>query len=151
MRDPIPVRNDYRRGYWLNIEYPPGPRRLELIQSTKGLRTGEVMTLYPRSKIAIACHEGMAGQASTLPLPSYFAPRAFVLSQKNICAYKPPAHHSLPPPGAFLISSPVTPVRYWNQNPIHSATSDSPCADSVLAASAILQSLVDEGALERSP
>ena len=150
-REPIPVINDYRGGYWLNIQYPHGPRLPEPIQSTKGLKTGEVMTLYPWSKIAIACHEGMPGQASTLPLPSYFALRAFVLSLKNICAYKPPPHHALPPPGAFLTSSPVTPIRYWNQNPTHSATSDSPCADPVLAASAILQALVDAGALERSP
>ena len=150
-RDPIPVINDYRGGYWLNLEYPPWPRRLELIQSTKGLRSGEVRTLYPRSKIAIACHEGMPGQASTLPLPSYFALRAFLLSLKNLCAFKPLPHHPLPPPGPFLTSSPVTPVRYWNQNPIDSATSGSPCADPVLAASAILQALVDAGALERSP
>ena len=150
-RDPIPVINDYRGGYWLNIEYPPGPRRLELIQSTKGLRTGEVRTLYPRSKIAIACHEGMPGQASTLPLPSYFALRAFLLSLKNICAYKPPPLDALAPPSGSLTPSPFTPVHYWNQYPTHSATSDSPCTNPVLAASAILQALVDAGPLGRSP
>ena len=150
-RDPIPVINDYRGGYWLNLEYPPWPRRLELIQSTKGLRSGEVRTLYPRSKIAIACHEGMPGQASTLPLPSYFALRAFLLSLKNICAYKPPPLDALAPPSGSLTPSPFTPVHYWNQYPTHSATSDSPCTDPVLAASAILQALVDAGPLGRSP
>ena len=143
IRDPIPVINDYRGGYWLSIEYPPGPCRLELIQSTKGLRTGEVMTLYPRSKIAIACHEGMPGQASTLPLPSYFALRAFVLSLKNIVAYNLPSL-AFPQLGAPLTPSSVTPVDFGNQYPTHPATSDSPCADPVLAASAIFQALVVE-------
>ena len=83
-RDPIPVINDYRGGYWLNIQYPHGRRLPGAIQSTKGFRAGEVRTLYRWSRIGIACHEGISSPASTLPLPSYFALRTFVLSLKNI-------------------------------------------------------------------
>ena len=91
----------------------------------------------------------MAGQASTLPLPSYFALRAFVLSLKNIIAYKPPQLDLLLS-DAPLTPCPVTPVDYWNQYPTHSSVSDSLCADPELAASAILRALAIEGALEGS-
>ena len=149
--DPIPVINDYTGGYWLVIGYE-GVCYSEYIQSTKGLSTGEVRILYPWSRITIECHEAMPGHASTLPLPAYFALRAFVFSLKNTLADKPLPRDELSPLGASLTTpSPVTPVNYWNQYPIHSPTSDSPCTDPVLAASAILQALVDVGALERSP
>ena len=148
--DPIPVINDYTGGYWLDIGYP-GVRYAEYIQSTKGLSTGKVRILYPWSRITIASHEAMPGHASALPLPSYFALRAFVLSLKHSIADNLLPLDALPPLGASLTPSPLTPVNYWNQYPIHSPTSDSPCADPVLAASAILQALVDIGALESSP
>ena len=148
--DPIPVINDHTGSYWLIIGYP-GLRYSEFIQSIKGLSTGKVRILYPWSKIAIACHEGMPGHASTLPLPSYFALRAFVLSLKHSIADNLLPLDALPPLSASLSPSLVTPVNYWDQYPIHSPTSDSPCADPVLAASAILQALVDIGALESSP
>ena len=92
----------------------------------------------------------MPGHASTLPLPSYFALRAFVVSLKNIIAEEPLPHDALLLPSASLTPSPFTPINYWNQHPIHSPTSDSPCVDPALAASAVLQALVDEGALEQS-
>ena len=149
MRDPIPVINDYTGRYWLIIGYP-GLHYSEYIQSTKGVSTGKVRVLYPWSKITIARRKAMPAHASTLPLPSYFALRAFVLSLKNIIADKPLPPDALSSPGASLTPSPVTPVNYWNQYPIDSATSHSPCVDPVLAASAILQALVDVGALERS-
>ena len=149
-RDPIPVINDYTGGYWLIIGYS-GLCYSEYIQSTKGVGTGKVRVLYPWSKIRIACRKAMPGHASALPLPSYFALRAFVLSLKNIIADKPLPGDAISSPGASLIRSPVTPVNYWTQYPIHSTTSDSPCVGPVLEASAILQALVDVGALERSP
>ena len=148
--DPIPVINDYTGGYWLDIAYE-GLCYTEYIQSTKGLSTGEVRILYPWSRITIACHEAVPGHASTLPLPSYFALRAFVLSLKNIVAEEPLPYHELASLGASLTPGPVTPVDYWNQYPTHSPTFDTHCADPVLAASAVLQALADEGALEQSP
>ena len=145
----IPVINDYTGDYWLYIGYPLGVCLPEYIQSTKGLSAGEVRTLYPWSRIAIASHEPMAGHAPILPLPSYFALRDFVLSLKNIIAYKPPQIDLLLS-DASLTPGPVTPVDYWNQYPTHSSISDSLCADPVLAASAILRALVIEGTLEGS-
>ncbi|PUU82617.1 hypothetical protein B9Z19DRAFT_1061644 [Tuber borchii] len=150
-RDPIPVINNYRGGYWLNLGYPQGLRLSEHIQSIKGLNAGEVRTLYPRSRIAIECHKAMPNQPPTLPLPSYFALRVFVLTLKNLCAYQLPRHHALAPPGAFLTPGPITPSHYWNEYPTYSPTLDSTSADPILAASAILQALADAGALERSP
>ena len=147
--EPIPVINDYTGTYWLDIGYE-GLCYLDYIQSTKGLSTGEVRVLYPWSRITIACNEAMPGHASPLPLPSYFALRAFVLSLKNTIAEEPLPYDALPPTSGSLTPSPVTPADYWNQYPVHSPTSNSPCADPVLAASAILQGLVDEGALEQS-
>ena len=142
-RDPIPVINDYTGGYWLVIGYP-GLCYSEYIQSTKGLSTGKVRVLYPWSKITIACHEAIPGHASTLPLPSYFSLRAFVLSLKNSIAYNLPSLGAFPLFGASLTPGPVTPVDSENQYPTHPATTDSPCADPVLAASAIFQALVVE-------
>ena len=149
MRDPIPVINDYTGGYWLNIGYPLGVCLPGYIQSTKNLSTGEVRTLYPWSRIAIACHEAMPGQAPTLPLPSYFALRAFLLSLKNVIGYKPLQLDMLLS-DTSLTPGPVTPVDYWNQYPTHSPITNGLCADPVLAASAILRALVIEGALEGS-
>ena len=148
--DPIPVINDYTGGYWLDIRCDGLPYS-EYIQSTKGLSTGEVRILYPWSRITIACHEAMPGHASTLPLPSYFALRAFVLSLKNFIAEEPLPYDAFAPTSGSLTPSFFTPVEYWNQYPIHSPTSGTHWADPVLAASAILQALVVEGALERSP
>ena len=145
-RDPIPVINGCTGDYWLDIDYQ-GLSFSECIQSTKGLSTGAVRTLYPWSRIAIACNEAMPGHASTLPLPSYFALRAFVLSLKIICADRPPLFDELSLSGTSSTASPAIPVDFENQYQTHSATSDSPCADPVLAASAILQTLVDAGAL----
>ena len=82
-------------------------------------------------------------QAPTLPLPSYFALRALVLSLKNIIAYNL-SSRAFPLFGASLTPSPVPPVDFRNQYPTHPATTDSPCADPVLAASAIFQALVVE-------
>ena len=98
-------------GYWLDIAYE-GLRYTEYIQSTKGLSTGEVRILYPWSRVTIACHEAMPGHASTLPLPSYFALRAFVLPLKNIIAEEPLPYDALIPPSASLTPSPFTPVEY---------------------------------------
>ena len=148
-RDPIPVINDYRGGYWLVIGYQ-GVCSADFIQSTEGFSPGEVGKLYPWSRIAIACHEGMPGHALTLPLPSYFALRVFILSLKKTIAYKPPQPDEFSLSDASLTPSPATPVDFGNQYPTDPATSDNPCADPVLEASAILQDLVDEGALERS-
>ena len=147
--DPIPVINDYAGGYWLEIGYPLGMCLPEYIQSTKSLGAGEVRTLYSGSRMDIACHEAMPGQATTLPLPSYFALRAFVLSLKNTIAYKPPELDVLLS-GTSLTPGPVTPVDYWNQYPTHSPILQGLCGDPVLAASAILRALVIEGALEGS-
>ena len=149
MRDPIPVINDYTGGYWLNISYPLGVCLPEYIQSTKGFSTGEVRTMYPWSRIGIPCHEAMPGQVPTLPLPSYLALRAFVLSLKNTLAYKPPQLDLLLS-DTSITPGPVTPVDYWNQYPTHSPITGGLCADPVLAASAILRALVIEGALEGS-
>ena len=150
--DPIPVINDYRGSYWLDIGYGHGVRSADFIKSTKCFSSGQVGKLYPWDRIAITCQEEMPGHAPTLPLPSYFALRDFILSLKNTIAHKP----SLP--DEFSLSdasstppSPATPVDFGNQYPTDPATSDNPCADPVLEASAILQDLVDEGALERSP
>ena len=112
--DPIPVINDYRGDYWLDIGYDHGVRSSDFIKSTKGFSPGQVGTLHPWSRIAIACHEAMPGHALTLPLPSYFALRAFILSLKNTIAYK------LPPPDEFslydgsLTPSPASPVDFGN-------------------------------------
>ena len=149
-RDPIPIINDYRGGYWLNIGYDHGVRESDFIKSTKCFSSGQVGTLYPWDRIAIACHEGMPGHAPTLPLPSYFALRAFILSLKNTIAYKPPVPDEFSFSDASLTPSPATPVDFGNQYPTDPATSDNPCADPVLEASAILQGLASEGALERS-
>ena len=151
-RDPIPVMDDYRGSYWLDIGYDHAVRSADFIQSTKGFSPGEVGKLRPWSRIAIACHEGIPGYTPTLPLPSYFALRRVILSIKNTIAYKPP----LPDEFSFsdassTPSSPATTVDFWNQYPTDPATSDNPCADPVLEASAILQDLVDQGSLERSP
>ena len=150
--DPIPVINDYRGSYWLDIGYGHGVRSADFIKSTKCFSSGQVGKLYPWDRIAITCQEEMPGHAPTLPLPSYFALRDFILSLKNTIAHKP----SLPDEFSFSDASstppsPATPVEFGNQYPTDPATSDNPCADPVLEASAILQDLVDEGALERSP
>ena len=150
MMDPIPVINDYTGDYWLDIDYQ-GLCFSECIQSTKGLSTGAIRTLCPGSRIAIACNAAMPGHASTIPLPSYFALRAFVLSLKIICADRPPPPDDLSFSGASSTTSPATPVGFENQYQTHSATSDSPCTDPALAASAILQTLVNAGALGQSP
>jgi len=151
-RDPIPVINDYRGGYWLDINYDQGVCSPDFIQSTKGFSPGEVGKLYPCSRIAIAYHETMPGYARTLPLPSYFALRAFVLSLKSIIAYKPPLANELSLSDASSTPSPATPVDFGNGCPTEPATSENPCADLVVSAtSAILQALVGEGTLERLP
>ena len=89
----------------------------------------------------------MPGHALTLPLPSYFALRVPILSLKKTIAYKPPQPDEFSLSDGSLTPSPATPVDFGNQYPTDPATSDNPCADPVLEASAILQDLVDEGAL----
>ncbi|PUU82656.1 hypothetical protein B9Z19DRAFT_1061675 [Tuber borchii] len=150
--DPIPVINDHSGGYMLNIDYH-GLSVLEFIQSTKDLTPGTVRTLYPWSKIAIASHNPMPANdsASILPLPTYFALRAFVLSLKNICAERPPQLDALSFSGSSFTPSPHPPIDLKNENPTYPADSESLCDDPVLAASAILQSMVDAGALCQSP
>ena len=148
--DPIPVINDYKGSYWLDIGYGHGVRDSDFIKSTKCFSSGQVGTLYPWNRIAIACHEAMTDHAITLPLHSYFALRDFILSLKNTIAYKPRMPDEFSFSDGSLTLSPATPVDFGNQYPTDPATSDNPCADPVLEASAILQDLVDEGALKRS-
>ena len=148
-RGEIPVINDYRGGYWLEIRYTQTPYLPEDFLWIEGPSAGEIRQVYPWARIAIAYHEGMPDYASVLPLPSYFALRAFILSLKDLCIVK----RSKAPLSdiSSLTPSPLSSVDSENQYSTQKATSESPSADPVLAASAILQALVDAGALGRSP
>ena len=56
-RDPIPVIDDSREGYWLGMGYPQGVCLPKFAQSAKGLGIREIRTLCSWSRTAIACHE----------------------------------------------------------------------------------------------
>jgi len=148
-RDQIAVINDCIGGYWLNIRYTQTPLLPEDFLWIEGLSTGEIRKVYPWTRIAIGYHGGIPDHDSALPLASYFALRAFIFSLKD----KPTIKRSNAPlpHAASLTPSPLSSVDFENQYSIQTATSESPSADPVLAASAILQALVDTGALGRSP
>lgn len=149
--DPIRIKNNHIGDYWLRVEYPPQLGMPEYIQSTKGLSAGEVRTLYSGNGVSLTNHDQMPGHLHTLPLPSFFALRASILSLKHQSEYIPTARDLLRSFGETLTTSPATSIDTENCQSIHRATSHTTSADPVLAASAILYDLVDSGDLARSP
>ena len=150
---PMHPLNHHTGDYWLSVDYRSKSGKPELIESTKVLNTGEVRTLLPRSTIHIEYHEPIPGLISRFPLPSYFALRASLLSLKEMCEYTAPSP-LLEVPGssaATLTPSPAISIDTSDGLSTDIAASHYPGADQVLAASAILQQLVDSGVLGMSP
>jgi len=150
---PIHPLSHYTGDYWLSIDYCSKSGKPELIQSTNALNTSKVRTLLRLSKIHIAYHEQVPGLGSPSPLLSYFALRAFVLRLNDPCEYT-----GTPPwpevPGSYAATytpSSIGSIDRRDGVSTDEAAFDYASADSVLAASAILQQLVDSGLLGRLP
>ncbi|PUU82615.1 hypothetical protein B9Z19DRAFT_1061642 [Tuber borchii] len=148
--DQIPLIYNHGEGYSLNIGYPFEVCYPNWIKSTKGLSNDEVRTLCPMSSIDIACHEAMPVYATSLPLPSYFMLRSLVLKLKQTISSSQPPDFGLMLSSASFAPSPGTPINHGNQYPTQPPIFNSSCGDPVFAASAMLQALVDERALEES-
>ena len=139
-RGQIPVINDYRGGYWLDIRYTQTPFLPEDFLWIEGPSASEIRQVYPRARIAIAYHEGMPDHAYALPLPSYFALRAFILTLKYMCTMEKRSNAPLSY-AASLTPSPLSSVDFEDQYSIQAA-SESPSADPALAASSVPKSPV---------
>jgi len=144
---PMHPLNHYTGDYWLDIEYCSKSGKPELIESTKILNTGEVGTLLPRSKIPIEYPEQTPDHIAMFPEPSYFALRASLLSLKHILEYSISLSEAPRSFAATLTSSPIISIDNSDYLSTDIAASYPDCPDPVLAASAILQQLVDSGVL----
>jgi len=149
--DGIRIKNNDIGDYKLRVEYPSELDMPEFIQSTKGLSAGEVRTLYSGNRVPLTDHDQMPDHPRTLPLPSFFALLASILSLKHQSEYIPTARDVLIHYGETLTTSPATCIDTGNRQSMHPATSHTTTADPVLAASAILYDLVDSGDLARPP
>jgi len=167
----IPVINDHIGSYWLEIGYPQWFEQglPEFILSIKGLRAGQTTTLIPGSKVDIMCHLATSGDTcTTLPQPSssYFALRTFILSIKLDCAndalstrfgyssvYYAPLTYAHLELGSgcdpTTCDGSISPPEFGSGYSTYPTTCDSPSADPVLAAVAIVEDSVDCGDLER--
>ncbi|PUU80759.1 hypothetical protein B9Z19DRAFT_1063217 [Tuber borchii] len=145
--DRIHIKSNHIGDYWLRVEYPLELGMAEFIQSTKGLSAGEVRTLYWGNGVPLTNHNRMPGHPRTLPLPSFFALRASIHSLKHESEYIPTVRDLQ----SYADARFTTPIDTENLQSMHRATSHTTSADPVLAASAILDDLVDSGDLARSP